>query len=880
MTGRTILQYRVLEKLGEGGMGAVFKALDTRLDRLVAVKVLPSGKISDEDLKRRLIREARAASALNHPNIITIYEIETAERDGEKVDFIVMEYVAGKTLEHLIGAHGLPIDKVLKYGAQIAAALTAAHESGIIHRDLKPSNIMVTDSGQVKVLDFGLAKLAEPQLGTDADLTRTILAQTGMATLVGTAAYMSPEQVEGQPADSRSDIFSFGSTLFEMMTGQRAFQRQTVTSTIVAILRDDPKFSAAGAPDVPQQLHHIINRCLRKDPSRRIQHMVEVKLELEELQAELEAGPSGAKPAGIPALNRRRWLLPVLSASAVIVAAGIASYAVFHRRQPGPNLRVVPLATYPGLERYPSLSPDGRQVAFSWNGSKQNHSDIYVKLVAGGGPLRLTTSPDEDTMPRWSPDGERIAFVRGKSILQVSSLGGPERKVRQLRDIFFGHQLAWTPDANSLIVPDAPSEDDPYSLWSFKLEGSREKKLTSPPDWVIGDCDPAISPDGRKLAFARWFTTSSADIFVSDMHDGTPRRLTEDNARIDGLAWTPDGREVVFSSNRDGSFGLWRTRASGESASGPSRVIGSGPGAVSPVISDGPPVRLACARIVIDFNIGRIDLPITPRGVSSGMDIIASTRTDDSPRFSPDGSKVAFVSDRTGSTEIWVAKSDGSNQIQLTFLESSTGSPHWSPDGLSIVFDSLAKGNKEIFTVPVDGGVPQRVTITKSQEWRPSYSRDGRWIYFGSDRSRSPQIWKMPSRGGPAVQVTRKGGYEALESLDGKTIYYTKSRSRVGLWSAPLIGGQEVTVLPGVLTGFWDLGDHGVYFFDMASPSASGLPLKFYSPEKHRIVEVANAAKGGSSGTPGLSVTRDGTSVVYVRADQSDSELTLLENFR
>jgi eukaryotic-like serine/threonine-protein kinase len=879
MTGRTILQYRVLEKLGEGGMGAVFKALDTRLDRLVAIKVLPSGKISDEDLKGRLIREARAASALNHPNIITIYEIETAERDGQKIDFIVMEYVGGRTLEHLIGTRGLPIDKVLKYGAQIAAALTAAHEMGIIHRDLKPSNIMVTDSGHVKVLDFGLAKLTEPALGPDADLTRTLLAQTGKATLIGTAAYMSPEQVEGQPADSRSDIFSFGSTLYEMMTGERAFQRQTVTSTIVAILRDDPKTSATGGPAFPQQLHHVVNRCLRKDPNRRIQHMVEVKLELEELQAELEAGSPGGKAAGVPAV-KRRWLWPILSVSAAIAVAGMATFAITQHQQFRPILKVIPLATYPGLERYPSLSPDGRQVAFSWNGPKQEHSDIYVKLVAGGGPLRLTTSPDQDTKPRWSPDGERIAFVRGNSILQVSSLGGLERKVRELRSPFFGHQLAWTHDAASVIVPNAASEDDPYGLWSFKLEGGPGKKLTSPPEWSVGDCDPAVSHDGRKLAFARWLTTSSADLFVTDMDGGAPRRLTEDNARINGLTWTPDGREVVFSSNRDGSFGLWRTRASGNSGTSPSRVIGAGPGAVSPVISDGPPVRLACARIGMDFNIGRIDLPITPRGAGSGIDIIASTRTDDSPRFSPDGSKVAFVSDRTGSSEIWLAKSDGSNQMQLTFLESSSGSPHWSPDGLSIVFDSLTRGNKEIFAVSVDGGIPRRLTTEKSQEWRPSYSRNGSWIYFGSDRSRSPQIWKMPSGGGAAIQVTRNGGYEALESLDGKTLYYTKSRSRQGLWSAPLNGGQEVAVLPAVLTGFWDVADQGLYFFEMSGTSPSGLPLKFYSPRKRQIADVVKATKGGTSGTPGLSVTRDGTSVLYVRADQSDSELTLLENFR
>ena len=229
-------------------------------------------------MKHRLIREARAASALNHPNIITIYEIETAEIDGQITDFIVMEYVAGRTLEQLIASGSLAGDKLLRYAVQIADALAAAHEMGIIHRDLKPSNIMVTQSDLVKVLDFGLAKLAEPLLGADADITRTILAKTGKTTLMGTAAYMSPEQVEGRPTDSRSDIFSFGSTLYEMMTGQRAFQRQTITATVVAVLRDEPKSITDSNHSLPPELHHLVNRCLRKDPSRRVQHMIDVKL--------------------------------------------------------------------------------------------------------------------------------------------------------------------------------------------------------------------------------------------------------------------------------------------------------------------------------------------------------------------------------------------------------------------------------------------------------------------------------------------------------------------------------------------------------------------------------------------------------------------------
>jgi eukaryotic-like serine/threonine-protein kinase len=686
--------------------------------------------------------------------------------------------------------------------------------------------------------------------------------------------------VEGQPADARSDIFSFGSTLYEMMTGQRAFQRQTITSTIVAVLRDEPPVSTSSGQALPAQLHHIVSLCLKKDPKRRIQHMVDVKLELEEMQGGHGADSTGIRRASFPGRFRSRWVWGGAGAI-VAIAAGFGILAVVRSRQsPRPDVRVITLTTYPGLERFPTLSPDGKEVAFSWNGPEQDHSGIYVKLVGGGGPLRLTDNPDEDIMPSWSPDGEHIAFVRGTSIVQMSSLGGPVRKLIELGDIPFGHQIAWTHDGGSLILPDAKNDEDPYSLFTYDLEEGKENKLTTPPQWTVGDADPAVSGDGRKIAFARWFTTSSADVFMADAAGGRAQRLTHDNSQIQGLTWTPDSREIVFSSNRDGTFRIWRIRAPGGSGAAPRRVAEAGPNAVSPVIRAGPPEKLVCARIVYDFDIGRIDLPTRRREARSGSDIIASTRTDDSPRFSPDGSKVAFVSDRTGSQEIWVGNADGSHQMQLTFMRCSSGSPHWSPDGRLIVYDSLVAGNKDLFAIAADGGSPRRLTSDKYQEWRPSYSRDGNWIYFGSDRSRSPQIWKIPSTGGPAVQITGNGGYEAAESPDGKTLYYTKSRYRPGLWSTPQERQAEAAVLPNVSTGLWDVEDQGIYFFDMAKATSSGVPLALYRPQRHETTDLVIAAKASPSGTPGLSVLRDGRSVLYVRAEQFDSELLMLENFR
>jgi serine/threonine protein kinase len=308
VTGRTLLHYTIVEKLGEGGMGVVWKARDTHLDRFVAVKVLPADKVADAERLRRFVQEAKAASALNHPNIIHIYDI--AETDGEP--FIAMEYVAGKTLREMIGRKGMQLNEVLKYAVQIADALARAHSAGIIHRDLKPSNIMVDDHGLVKVLDFGLAKLTERvtgEFGETATICSDERPSTAGGTIVGTVAYMSPEQAEGKPVDTRSDIFSFGAVLYEMVTGQHAFRGGSKLSTLSAILKDEPKPVTSVVPDVPRDLEKIISHCLRKDPGRRFQHMDDVKTLLEELKEESESGKLQPAAAATRGKSRQWWAI-------------------------------------------------------------------------------------------------------------------------------------------------------------------------------------------------------------------------------------------------------------------------------------------------------------------------------------------------------------------------------------------------------------------------------------------------------------------------------------------------------------------------------------------------------------------------------------------
>jgi len=515
------------------------------------------------------VQEAKAASALNHPNIITIYDISS--EDG--TDFIVMEYVQGKMLDALVPRKGLRLNETLKLSIQMADALAKAHSAGIIHRDLKPTNVMVTDDGLVKVLDFGLAKLTE---ASDSGDERTLQSQTDEGTIVGTVSYMSPEQGEGKKVDARSDIFSFGSVLYEMATGQQAFHGDSKMSTLAAILHKDSKPVSEVKEDVPHDLEKIINRCLRKDPSRRFQAMPDLKVALQELKEESDSDT--LVPAPGPQQTRHRrviWGLGlIVLVCAVAVALRIERPPV---KAPEGPLTAVPLTSYPGIEMQPSFSPDGNQVAFAWNGEKQDNFDIYVKLIGAGEYLRLTTHPAEDYSPAWSPDGRFVAFLRNLSedktaVLLVPSIGGSERTLAETADPLSVNNLpppylTWSPDGSSLVIADKDSAYEPFSLYLLSIETGEKQKLTFPPDKLVGDSGPSFSPDGRTLAFSRSVDGGVYDLYLLGTSEGLkplgePKRLTSSNRNTTYPVWTPNGQEVVFSSGFN-NLSLWRVATSG-----------------------------------------------------------------------------------------------------------------------------------------------------------------------------------------------------------------------------------------------------------------------------------------------------------------------------
>ena len=567
---------------------------------------------------------------------------------------------------------------------------------------------------------------------------------------------------------------------------------------------------------------------------------------------------------------------------------------------PEPPLRVTPLTTYPGYEVAPSFSPSGDQVAFAWDGDNQDNFDIYVKLVGEGTPLRLTDDKAEDRSPAWSPDGRQIAFMRFGSqpegaadVMLAPPIGGPGRRLARIDSpLRIGGQwwsslsLAWSPDGKHLAVVARDSPRAPYGIFLLSVDTGEKRRLTQPRVSTGLDLSPDFSPDGQKVAFVRWTASSVAEIYVVRVTGGQPERVTDLGAYIGGLAWTSDGREIIFSAGLQAGGALYRIPASGGN---PRQVAAAGEAYGKPALAP-QARRLAYPRFVFDYNIWRIDF--ASAGVRKPMrPLIASTRTDVSGRFSPDGKRIVFASNRSGTMEIWVCDADGSNALQLTsFNGPLVGTPRWSPDARSIVFDSRPGGNADIFVVGASGGAPRRITADPSEDVVPSWSRDGRWIYFASNRSGEQQVWKVPvegeePEGAAAVQVTRQGGVVAFESPDGKWVYYAKTRGRPNaIWRVPAVGGEEAPVVAGLssIRPSWTVVEEGVYFADRdpASFPGEGWGVKFLNLRDGRVSLITELPNRPHHGSGGLDVSPNGAWLIVSQQDQSGSDLMLAENFR
>ncbi len=890
MIGQTISHYKITAKLGEGGMGVVYQAEDTKLQRPVALKFLRSDVLEDQEHKARFLREARAAASLNHPNISTIYEID--EADGSP--FIAMELVEGESVKEKIKARLLKLDEAVDIAIQTAQGLQAAHEKAIVHRDIKSANLMVTPRGQVKILDFGLAQLAE----------RSQLTKTAM--ILGTPAYMSPEQAQKRTTDRRTDIWSLAVVLYEMVAGKLPFEGERLEGVLYAIGHQEPEPLTAQRVDVPVDLDRLVGKAMAKSPDERYQHIEEMLVDLKALRPGASGAGTGSAAktatAMLPSTPRsgRRGLYGGLAAAAAIVVLGAAywlgSSGSRPQPAPGPSAPTKPyLTSYPGAEMQPSFSPDASQVTFVWGGGPSLVRDIYVKLIGVDPPRRITANPLDEFNPVWSPDGRWIAFLRkldesNAEVLLVDPFGNRERKLTEVSAVasFQTRHLAWSPDSKQLVFVDKAPPAEKGSLFVVSIDSGEKRQLIEPSPGTYLDASPSFSPDGQRLVFTRLPAWGPA----GDLHmlDASRDRSSQaDLQRLtfthwaDAAGWTSDGVSVIYTASPGGRLSLYRVAVSGLEEPEVIAPLNSSEFFPAPALSrDGK--RLVYAEQFYDTAITRLELP-AGSGQPVSTKLIDATRRDMYGEYSPAGDRIAFNSNRSGMDACWASESDGSNAVQLT-SRPGCRAPRWSPDGRSIMYSAFGEGSEDIWVVDSEGGGARPVISDPSEDLQASWSRDGEWIYFTSNRSGQYAVWKVPTDGGDPVQVTTTWGAKPIESIDGEWLYYIKDQMpewETSLWRMPIQGGRDEKVLESVMVSFVVV-EEGIYFISQTHPTLGPHPssldtyLQFYrfeTREKAVIAEIQMAWKA-----QGLSVSPDGRSFLFSDSVREGSDLVMLEDFQ
>ncbi len=596
-----------------------------------------------------------------------------------------------------------------------------------------------------------------------------------------------------------------------------------------------------------------------------------------------QSSPSQIVPAeqSAPRPKLPRILWPALAILALVVAA-VAGWVVWRvRSRPAvPAFSVIALTSYTGQQDQASFSPGGARVVFVWENPEDETRNLFIKQVGSETLLRLTHSPESDYSPVWSPDGTKIAYLsasdKGLGLYVISSLGGQPQKLYtpQSRVHWEQRALSWSPDGKSLIFPDG----SPSSIYVLALDTLQARPITTPPHVWDGDVNPAFSPDGRQIAFVRAIDSAVRDIYVLPAVGGTPRQITHDRRLVESLTWTADTSGVIFSSDRGGKFALWKVRLrGGEPQRLPVGTEDAYQPAVSPATNSLLYTESSATWNILGFRLRAGREANRHREAEKPAAIVSSTEQDSAPSFSPDGLRFAFQSWRSGAQELWIASRDGLTLRQLTWGgRGLSGSPSFSPDGQQVAFDSRPEGHSHIFVVPSAGGAPREVTTGNSNDILPRWSANGQFLYFASNRSGNWQSWKVALGGGAPQQVTMNGGFLAMESPDGKWLYFTRNNDS-GLWRMPSAGGPETRVLAQPAAGYWGywaVTDSGIYFLDAAQPVWR---IQFYDAATERISTVAILERHPPPYS-GISVDRSQDLLLLTDELNPGSHITLVQN--
>jgi len=780
MIGTTLGHYRILRLLGAGGMGEVYAAEDLTLGRTVAIKVLPAAVAAIAADLDRFEREAKAVAALNHPGIVTLYSFEKA---GDS-RFITMELVEGTPLSERIPPGGMPFDALLRLGAELADAISAAHDRGIVHRDLKPANVLITSAGHVKVLDFGLAKLREPA-GLASDQQTQQL--TGEGKIVGTVSYMSPEQAEGRQVDHRTDIFSMGVLLYEMATGQKPFQGDTSLAVLSAVLKEQPKPAAELNPMLPAPFARILKTCLRKDPDRRFQNAKDVRNELATLKEELDSGELN-RPAALTAARRPDRRLPFVAVAllgAGLLATAAALWPRSSETAPPGSMQHLQLTSADGEEVEPALSHDGKWLLYVSGAS--GNTDIFLQSVGGQTPINLTTgSPAADLQPAFSPDGEHIAFRSerdGGGLYVMGRTGEAPRRVTSE-----GFDPNWSPDGKHLVystvtAPIATSRAGLGQLRRVQVDNGQITKVTE--DDAV---NPAWSPNGRFIAYwglgrtlGSTQTNSIRDIWVISEAGGAAWRATQDDAVDWSPMWNADGSYLYYVSNRGGSMNLWRIAMNLETG----KPVGSPEPATTPANYVGR-ARMSSSGQFLSYearsgtsNIHRASFDAARGVLGTAEPVTSGSRAFRFVDASPDGKFLVLGTGFLQQEDLFISAADGSGVRQLTTDAFNDRWPQWAPDSSLVAFYSNRSGKYEIWTVNPGGQLTQ---VTDAKEYSvlyPRWSPDGTRMAFSDITNRTVtgifdprKPWKDQT---PDILPKPPGG----DQLTGVTIQWSPDSSQL-----------------------------------------------------------------------------------------------------